>query len=118
MPVNTSIRRTPTAGVTSSYGIVLAPSLPRIIRSDSGDHGPGARWGGHSAYDLATVLRCNVAAFGAMGGCPRESLYDRMKTAVVGEGDRGIVYNRSLIDLARHYGLHPKACRAYRAQAR
>ena len=68
--------------------------------------------------DLATVLRCHVGAFEAMGGCPREILYDRMKTAVVGEGDLGIVYNRSLIDLARHYGFHPKACRAYRAQTK
>ena len=68
--------------------------------------------------DLATVLRCHVGTFEAMGGCPREILYDRMKTAVVGEGDLGIVYNRSLIDLARHYGFHPKACRTYSAQTK
>ena len=43
------------------------------------------------------MLRCHVAAFEALGGCPRELLYDRMKTAVLGEGDRGIVYNRALI---------------------
>ena len=44
--------------------------------------------------DLATVLRCHVAAFEAFGGAPREILYDRMKTAVTGEGERdGIVYN-------------------------
>jgi transposase len=35
--------------------------------------------------DLATVLRCHVAAFEALGGAPREILYDRMKTAVLGE---------------------------------
>ncbi len=34
--------------------------------------------------DLATVLRCHVAAFDALGGAPREILYDRMKTAVTG----------------------------------
>ena len=39
--------------------------------------------------DLATVLRCHVAAFQALGGVPRELLYDRMKTAVTGEGDTG-----------------------------
>ena len=67
--------------------------------------------------DLATVLRCHVAAFEALGGAPNELLYDRMKTAVTGEGDEGgIVYNPSLIGLARHYGFHPKACQAYRAK--
>jgi hypothetical protein len=69
--------------------------------------------------DLATVLRCHVAAFQALGGVPRELLYDRMKTAVTREGDTGgIVYNRALIDLARHYGFHPRACQAYRAKTK
>ena len=69
--------------------------------------------------DLATVLRCHVAAFEAIGGAPREILYDRMKTAVTGEGDRdGIVYNRALIDLARHYSFYPRACQPYRAKTK
>ncbi|MEQ9151881.1 MAG: IS21 family transposase [Parvibaculum sp.] len=74
--------------------------------------------------DLATVLRCHVAAFEAIGGVPRELLYDRMKTAVIGEGEagdgerRGIVYNRALVDLARHYGFHPCACQPYRAKTK
>ncbi|CAK7261977.1 MULTISPECIES: IS21 family transposase [unclassified Shinella] len=69
--------------------------------------------------NLPTVLRCHVAAFEAIGGVPREILYDRMKTAVVGEGQtEGIVYNRALVDLARHYGFHPKACRPYRAKTK
>jgi transposase len=69
--------------------------------------------------DLATVLRCHVAAFDALGGVPREILYDRMKTVVLGEHNHdGIVYNRALIDLARHYGFHPKACRPYRAKTK
>jgi transposase len=69
--------------------------------------------------DLATVLRCHVAAFEALGGAPREILYDRMKTAVLGERHHeGIVYNRALIDLARHYSFYPKACRPYRAKTK
>jgi transposase len=74
--------------------------------------------------DLATVLRCHVAAFEAIGGAPRELLYDRMRTAVLGEADpqdgqrSGIVYNRALIDLARHYGFHPRACQPYRAKTK
>ncbi len=69
--------------------------------------------------DLPTVLRCHSAAFDAIGGVPREVLYDRMKTAVTGAGDaEGIIYNRSLIDLARHFGFHPRACRPYRAKTK
>jgi transposase len=40
-----------------------------------------------------------------------------MKTAVTGEDREGhIIYNRSLITLARHYGFLPRACRPYRAK--
>ena len=69
--------------------------------------------------DLATVLRCHIGAFEALGGVPAEILYDRMKTAVLGEVDeRGIVYNAKLLDLATHYGFVPKACKAYRAKTK
>ena len=49
---------------------------------------------------------------------PNEILYDRMKTAVIGEAGGSIVYNRALIDFARHYGYQPKACRPYRAKTK
>lgn len=69
--------------------------------------------------DLQSVLRCHVAAFAALGGAPREILYDRMKAAVIGEDAEGLVaYNRSLVDLARHFGFQPKACRPYRAKTK
>jgi transposase len=69
--------------------------------------------------DLATVLRCHIGAFEALGGVPAQILYDRMKTAVLGEVDeRGIVYNDKLLDLAAHYGFVPKACKAYRAKTK
>jgi len=69
--------------------------------------------------DLQTLLRCHMQAFAAIGGVPIEILYDRMKTAVTGEDGNGhIVYNRSLVALARHYGFHPKACRPYRAKTK
>ncbi|MGD9885762.1 MAG: IS21 family transposase [Reyranella sp.] len=69
--------------------------------------------------DLQTLLRCHMQAFAAIGGVPVEILYDRMKTAVTGEDAQGhIIYNRSLIALARHYGFHPRACRPYRAKTK
>jgi transposase len=69
--------------------------------------------------DLQTVLRCHMAAFAALGGVPREILYDRMKTAVIGEdAEAHIVYNRTLIEFAGHYRFHPRACRPYRAKTK
>jgi transposase len=69
--------------------------------------------------DLQTLLRCHMAAFAAIGGVPIEILYDRMKTAVIGEDGEGhIVYNRSLLALAKHYGFQPRACRPYRAKTK
>ena len=77
-------------------------------------------WGRFCAtQDLQTVLRCHIDAFAAMGGAPSELLYDRMKTAVVGESAEGIVtYNPSLVGLLSHYGALPRACRPYRAQTK
>ena len=67
---------------------------------------------------LQTVLRCHCASQ-AIGSTPHEILCGQMKTAVTGEGNaEGIVYNRSLIDLARNFGFHPKACQAYRAKTK
>src|SRR5215218_887485 len=97
------------------------PTTPRIVWLFSMVLGYSrliwARFAMHQ--DLATVLRCHVAAFEALGGVPHEVLYDRMKTVVTGEADSGgIIYNRALIDLARHFGFHPKACRPYRAKTK
>lgn len=72
-----------------------------------------------SNQNLQTVMRCHIAAFAAMGGAPEEVLYDRMKTAVIGEDEAGIVtYNTSLVALLNHYGYAPKACKPYRAQTK
>lgn len=68
--------------------------------------------------DLATVVRCHLAAFGELGGVPRQILYDRMKTAVIGEQEQHIIYNQRLLDLARHFGFTPRACGAYRAKTK
>lgn len=77
-------------------------------------------WGRFVAHqDLQTVLRCHIAAFEALGGVPAEILYDRMKTAVLGEvDDQGIAYNRKLLDLAAHCRFLPKACPPYRAKTK
>lgn len=68
---------------------------------------------------LETVMRCHIAAFNAMGGACGEILYDRMKTAVIGEDAAGVVtYNASLVAMLAHYGSSPRACQPYRAKTK
>ena len=70
--------------------------------------------------DLPTLLRCQAAAFEALGGVPEQVLYDRMRT-VFSRDDAGaghIVFNQTLLEFARHYGYLPKACRPYRAKTK
>jgi transposase len=97
------------------------PSVPRILWLFSMVLGHSrflwARFVMHQ--DLQAVLRCHMAALADLGGVPAEILYDRMKTAVTGEDEGGhIVYNRGLLELARHYGFLPRACRPYRAKTK
>ncbi|MGD9730491.1 MAG: IS21 family transposase, partial [Nitrospiraceae bacterium] len=70
--------------------------------------------------DLQTLLRCHTAAFEALGGVPEQILYDRMRTVFNREDPDSshIVYNRTLLAFARHYGYLPKACKAYRAKTK
>ena len=74
--------------------------------------------------DMQTLLRCHAAAFEALGGAPAEILYDRMRTVFSREeppdaaGTGHIIYNRTLVEFARHHGYLPKACRAYRAKTK
>lgn len=77
-------------------------------------------WGWFVAsQNLQSVLRCHIAAFSDMGGVPEEILYDRMKTAVTGEDEAGVVtYNSSLVALLNHYGAIPRACQPYRAKTK
>ena len=96
------------------------PSTPRVVWLFSLVLGHSRMlWGRFVAHqDLDTVLRCHTAAFEALGGVPAEILYDRMKTAVLGEVAEGVIDNEKLLGFARHYGFLPKACRPYRAQTK
>ena len=69
--------------------------------------------------NLAEVVRCHLQAFAEFGGVPEQVLYDRMKTAVLGEDEEGeLIYHPVLRDLAAHYGFVPRACAAYRAKTK
>ncbi len=68
---------------------------------------------------LGTLLTLHEAAFAALGGVPREILYDRMKTVVLGTDARGEVQWQPLFqDFARYWGFTPRLCRAYRPQTK
>ena len=59
--------------------------------------------------DLQTLLRCHMQAFELLDGVPIEILYDRMKTAVIGEDAAGVVtYNESLVALLAEAFQRPK----------
>jgi transposase len=76
---------------------------------------------GRFAYrqTLETVVRCHLEAFTEFGGVPQELLYDRMKTAVLGEDDEGAVsYHPTLLDVGAHFGFRPQACAPYRAKTK
>ena len=83
---------------------------------------------GHSRYlfgrfvwrqTLDVVVACHEAAFAELGGVPAQLLYDRMKTAVLGESEPGeVIYHPTLLALAAHYGFQPRACRPYRAKTK
>jgi transposase len=83
---------------------------------------------GHSRYlfgqfvwrqTLDVVVRCHIEAFAEFGGVPQQILYDRMKTAVLGETEPGdIIFHPTLLSLGAHYGFTPKACRPYRAKTK
>jgi transposase len=70
--------------------------------------------------DLPTLLRCQAAAFEALGGVPEQILYDRMRPVFSREDPISghIIYNPTLVAFARHYSYLPKACRPYRAKTK
>lgn len=68
---------------------------------------------------LPTLLRLHEAAFAALGGVPREILYDHMKTVVLGVDDRGeIDWHPVFRAFAAHLGFTPRLCRPYRPQTK
>jgi hypothetical protein len=68
---------------------------------------------------LSELVRCHLRAFAEFDGVPRELLYDRMKTVVVGEDGEGeVIYHPTMRDLGAHYGFVPRACAAYRAKTK
>jgi transposase len=63
---------------------------------------------------LESFLRGHVLAFGALGGVPREILYDNLKSVVLERAGDHIRFHPRILDLAGHYHFAPKPCAPYR----
>lgn len=70
---------------------------------------------------LETLIDCHERAFDALGGVPKEVLYDNMKTVVLERNAYGRGVHRfhpGFLDYARHVGALPRLCRPYRAKTK
>jgi transposase len=68
---------------------------------------------------LPTFLRMHEGAFAAFGGVPREILYDRPKTVLLGQDERGeLIWQPTFAEFARYWGFVPRLCRPYRPQTK
>lgn len=68
---------------------------------------------------LATLLRLHEAAFTALGGVPREILYDNMKTVLLGYDAHGDPqWHPVFAEFAYYWGFTPRVCKPYRPQTK
>jgi transposase len=63
---------------------------------------------------LETFMRGHVLAFSALGGVPREILYDNLKSVVLDRAGDHIRFHPRILDLAGYYHFAPKPCAPYR----
>ncbi len=95
-------------GTQTLYGFVLTLGCSRAMYADLA-----------TDQRLSTLLRLHEAAFEALGGIPREILYDWMKTVALGTDERGEVkWQPQFLDFARYWGFVPRLCRPYRPQTK
>jgi hypothetical protein len=64
---------------------------------------------------LESFLRGHVEAFTALGGVPREILYDNLKSVVLERVGEHIRFHPRLLELAGHYHYAPRPCAIARA---
>ncbi len=102
-------------------GFTDGPGVIRRVRPFSPVPGHSRRLRGRSVSGRSprTVMRRHIAASGAMGGAPGEIPHDRMKTAVIGEEDAGVVtHSGSPVAPLNRYGSARGARKPYRARTK
>jgi transposase len=71
------------------------------------------------SQDAEHTYESIVQAFRYFGGVTRTVLVDNQKSAVLRHPlDGNVVFNEGFLDLARHYGFSPKACKPRRARTK
>ena len=63
---------------------------------------------------LENFFRGHVDAFAALGGVPRNILYDNLKSVVLERSGDHIRFHPRLLELAGHYHFAPRPCAPYR----
>jgi transposase len=63
---------------------------------------------------LESFLHGHILGFAAMGGVPREILYDNLKSVVLERVGDHIRFHPRILELAGHYHFAPKPCAPYR----
>lgn len=58
---------------------------------------------------LESFLRCHIWAFDYLGGIPRTTLTDNLKSAVLEREGKSITFNPKYLAMAAHYAFLPKA---------
>ena len=58
---------------------------------------------------LESFFRCHIMAFDYLGGIPRTTLTDNLKSAVLDRQGKSIAFNPKYLALAAHYAFLPKA---------
>jgi transposase len=68
--------------------------------------------------DVATLIRCMMAACDYFGGLPQAILTDRMKSVLVGMDGNTPVWNTRFADFLAAIGVVPRVCRPYTPQTK
>lgn len=63
---------------------------------------------------MESFLRGHVEAFEALGGVPRQLLYDNLKSVVLDRVGNDIRFHPRILELAGHYHFAPQPCAPYR----
>lgn len=79
-------------------------------------------WGQfYARQTMRTLMTGLESAFAALGGVPRELLFDQLKAVILDDrrpGGGRILENPEFLRFAAHWGFRIRACRPYRAQTK
>ena len=71
-----------------------------------------------TSTDLPTLISCHLNAFAALGGIPREILYDNQKQVILSRTADGPRFHPEFLSFCGQFGFRPRLCRPYRAQTK